>query len=195
MNKKKLTIALSVALIALLAIGGTLAWLADKSGPVTNTFTYGDVNIDLAESDTNLDGDNDPATNTYKMVPGSDIKKDPKVTIKTNSEKCYVFVKVEEENNVAGTNKKFFTYAIDSAWTRLESVTDAVVFYKVENATTTDVTYSVLEGDKVTVDSSVTKSELNNIGTNYPQLIFTAYAVQFDNVDSAADAWNIAKDL
>ena len=43
-------IAMTVALVlvvALASIGGTIAWLTDKTDPVVNTFTTADVDIDL----------------------------------------------------------------------------------------------------------------------------------------------------
>ena len=50
--KKKATIAVTALLLVLcFAIGGTLAWLKDETKPVVNTFTYGDINIDLSESE------------------------------------------------------------------------------------------------------------------------------------------------
>ena len=31
-------------------VGGSMAWLIDETAPVKNTFTYGDINIDLDET-------------------------------------------------------------------------------------------------------------------------------------------------
>ena len=46
----KLVVAmLAVTLLIGCAIGGTVAWLTDKTTAVTNTFTYGDINIELTE--------------------------------------------------------------------------------------------------------------------------------------------------
>ena len=50
MNKRKLlTLALTVCMIAILAIGGSLAYLSDTDTK-TNVFTHGDVTIDLWEN-------------------------------------------------------------------------------------------------------------------------------------------------
>ncbi|MDO5323968.1 MAG: TasA family protein, partial [Clostridia bacterium] len=49
MNKKKvLVLAVSVCLVAILAIGGTLAYFTDTDAK-TNTFTVGNVDITLTE--------------------------------------------------------------------------------------------------------------------------------------------------
>ena len=38
MTKKRVTLALTILMVALLSVGGTLAWLKAQSGPVVNTF-------------------------------------------------------------------------------------------------------------------------------------------------------------
>lgn len=175
--KKKVISIVAVVLVLCCAIGGTLAWLTDKTGPVVNTFTVGDINIELAESE-NLD---------LKMVPGNTITKDPKVTVKANSEACWLFVKVEKSSNF----DNFMTYEMADGWTALPSV--AGVYYREVAATTAATEFSVLKDNSVLVKNSVTKTMLNGLGeTTFPTLTFTAYAVQKDNVNSAADAWTKA---
>ncbi len=192
---KKLALMLaSLALVLCTVIGGTLAWLVTETDPVVNTFTYGDINITLEETDTNKDGDNDPNTNTYSMIPGHTIAKDPKVTFKADSEDAWLFVKLEKANDF----DVFMTYEIADGWTALDNV-DGVYYREVSKADA-DAVFTVLKGDnenpdgKVTVKGDVTKEMLNaldaNGASNYPKLIVTAYAVQRDNnVASAADAW------
>ena len=171
--KKKVLSIVAVVLVLCCAIGGTLAWLTDKTGPVVNTFTVGE----LAESE-NLD---------LKMVPGNTITKDPKVTVKANSEACWLFVKVEKSSNF----DNFMTYEMADGWTALPSV--AGVYYREVAATTAATEFSVLKDNSVLVKNSVTKTMLNGLGeTTFPTLTFTAYAVQKDNVNSAADAWTKA---
>ena len=172
--KKKVLSIVAVVLVLCCAIGGTLAWLTDKTGPVVNTFTVGDINIDLSESE-NLN---------LKMVPGNTISKDPKVTVKANSEACWLFVKVEKSANF----DSFMTYDMADGWTELPSVTG--VYYREVAATTAATDFSVLQGNSVSVKDTVTKADLNALTQNtFPTLTFTAYAVQKDNVNSAADAW------
>lgn len=178
MKKKTLAIALAVVLVLCCAVGGTLAWLSDKTDPVTNTFTAGDINIDLTET-----------TNNYKMVPGNTIAKDPTVTVKANSEACWLFVKVEKTNNP----DNYLTYTIDSGWTALTGVDG--VYYREVAASTTDQSFAVLTGNQVVVKNTVTKTMLETAKTSAPTLTFTAYAVQKDNVANAAEAWNVAKTL
>lgn len=188
--KKKATIAVTALLLVLcFAIGGTLAWLKAETKPVVNTFTYGDINIDLSESE-NLN---------LKMIPGNDIKKDPTVTVKANSEDCWLFVRVKASDNF----DTFMTYAIADGWTALDANTG--VYYREVTASDKDQEFNVLKDNTVTVKNTVTKQMLNALDKNedgsdktenektYPTLTFTAYAVQKDNVNSAADAWVIAQ--
>ena len=171
--KKKVLSIVAVVLVLCCAIGGTLAWLTNKTASVKNTFTVGDINIELTETTTN-----------YKMVPGNTISKDPKVTVKANSEACWLFVKVEKSANF----DSFMTYDMADGWTELPSVTG--VYYREVAATTAATDFSVLQGNSVSVKDTVTKADLNALTQNtFPTLTFTAYAVQKDNVNSAADAW------
>ena len=98
MKKKSLALVLALAMIVVCVVGGTLAWLIDKTDPVKNTFTYGDINIKLEETDATVAADGS-ATKEFKMIPGYAIDKDPKVTVKAKSDACWLFVKVEKSAN------------------------------------------------------------------------------------------------
>ena len=177
MKKKTLVTALALVLVVCCAVGGVLAWLTDKTDAVVNTFTVGDINITLAET-----------TEDYKMVPGNDIAKDPKVTVEANSEACWLFVKVEKSDNL----DDFITYAIADGWTKLEEG----VYYRQVAATTADTDFAVLEDNQVSVKDNVTKTMLNGLTEEtQPTLTFTAYACQYANGNgnfTAADAWAAA---
>ena len=173
--KKKVLSIVAVVLVLCCAIGGTLAWLTDKTGPVKNTFTVGDINIELTET-----------TKDYKMVPGNTIAKNPKVTVKANSEACWLFVKVEKSANF----DSFMTYEMADGWTALPNVTG--VYYREVAATTAATDFSVLKDNQVKVLDTVTKTMLEAAKTDAPTLTFTAYAVQKDNVTSVTDAWEKA---
>lgn len=181
----KLVVAmLAVTLLIGCAIGGTVAWLTAKTDPVVNTFTYGDINITLTETK--------PANQQAKIIPGVDIEKDPKVTVKKDSEACWLFVKVEK----AGTFVEGkVTYSIADGWTQGDGTNiPANVYYRQVNAVTTDTDFYVLAGNEkypngfVKVSEQLTKGEIKDITTN-PTLTFTAYAVQKDGIADAATAW------
>ncbi len=170
MKKKTLALVLALTLLVAGVVGGTLAWLTDQTDEVKNTFTVGDINIGLAET-----------TTDYKMVPGNTIAKDPTVTVKANSEACWLFVQVTESANL----DDFITYAIATGWTELE----AGVYYREVPASAADQTFSVLAGDAVTVKSDVTRTMLETAKTDAPTLTFKAYAIQKDHFATADAAW------
>ena len=173
MRRMLFTLAL-VLVVAVASVGGTIAWLTATTAPVTNTFTVGDINIELKETTTN-----------YKMVPGNTIAKDPKVTVKANSEACWLFVKIEKSTNLSD----FITYTVAEGWTALTGV-DGVYYREVNATDAAGVTFSVLKDDRVTVKDTVTKTMMNALtDATRPTLTFTAYAVQKDNIADAATAW------
>lgn len=173
MKKNVLIPVIAIALVLCCVVGGSLAWLVDQTTPVTNTFTVGDINIDLTET-----------TTDYKMVPGNTIAKDPTVTVEAGSEASWLFVKVTESANF----DDFMTYAIADGWTALAGVDG--VYYRQVPATTANTTFAVLKDNTVSVKDTVTKEQLNALTADtYPTLTFQAYAVQSDNVATAADAW------
>lgn len=176
-----------IALLALVLVigcvaGGTVAWLVAKTDTVVNTFTYGNINIALTET----------TGEDYKIIPGTDIKKDPKVTVTAGSEACWLFVKVEETGTFVADK---VTYAIADSWTQGNGTEiPSNVYYREVSAedAKNGVSYYVLAGNTtypngvITVSSDLTKE---NIPTANPTLTFTAYAVQQENIDTAADAW------
>lgn len=178
-TKKKILMALALVGCAVLlvagSIAGTLAYLTAQTDPITNTFTVGDIEITLSET-----------TTSYKIVPGTDISKDPKVTVLANSEACYLFVKIVETNNTFGGGNKFVTYTIADGWTELAAGTG--VYYRAVDATNADTAYAVLKDNKVVSNSAAGSADLENAETNAPTLTFTAYAIQqagFTNVNAA----------
>lgn len=167
--KKKITLVVALALVLVVGVFGTLAWLTDTTGDVVNTFTVGKVQIDLKETATN-----------FKMVPGEVITKDPVATVKANSEKCYLFVKVAEDNGVAD----YIAYSVASSWTKLEDG----VYYQVVEASEDDQSFAVLTDDKVTVKNTVTSEMMEKAAEQQPTLTFTAYAIQYAGFENDASA-------
>lgn len=189
-NARALALLLTLVLVFGGVIGGTVAWLIATPDPVVNTFTYGDINIELDETDTGLDDDDKDTTNEYEMMPGQEITKDPVVTVKATSEEMWLFVKLEKSANF----DTFMEYTVDGSWAALEGV-DGVYYRHItaEEVADEDMEIHVIEGDTVTVKESVTKEMLNALdadgASNYPTLTVTAYAVQYAGNPTAADAW------
>ena len=196
LNKKIIAMLSVFIMLAMVVIGrsvsGTVAWLVSKSESTVSTFTLGDINITLAESDF--------GSQPIKIIPGIDIKKDPKVTVMANSEACWLFVKVEESNwpefeEANGTRK--VSYSVNNGWNVLTSNPD--VYFREVSAEDAQkgIDYTVLAGSDscpsgvIKVSQELTKEEINSIRSSekQPSLTFTAYAVQRAGIDTAAAAW------
>lgn len=173
-SSKAFAAVLALVLVLGCALGGTVAWLVAESGPVTNTFTYGDININLEET----------TGSSYKIIPGVDIAKDPKVTVEADSEACWLFVKVDEVGTFVADK---VTYSVADGWTALTG--QPGVYYREVGAVTADTDFYVLKDNVVKVSDTLTKEDIKDITTR-PTLTFTAYAVQKDGIADAATAWS-----
>lgn len=183
MRKRSIALVLAVFALMLGSVFGTLAWLTAKSDTVKNTFTTSDITVTLQET-----------TGTeYKMVPGCEIGKDPKVTVATGSEPCYLFVKLEKSENF----DTYLTYETADGWKQLEDKEGASVqgvYYREITTADMGTAFSVLKDDKVKVLESVTKEQMNALTSeNYPTLKVTAFASQRmkdnDSKFTAIEAW------
>lgn len=143
MKKKTIAAMLACSLVIGAAIGGSLAWLTDKTDEVKNVFTTSDITVELKEN--TYDPTTDALTqietitgvNNYQMVPGWTIPKNPWVTVTAGSEDCYLFIKVEETGGTADYPfDSFIDYAVktgDGNWTALDTTNYPGVYYKVIN--------------------------------------------------------------
>lgn len=221
MKKKVLIPLLALLLVIGCAVGGTLAWLLDKTAPVKNEFTTSNINIELKET-----------KEKFQMIPGWTIDKDPTVTVKANSEDCWLFIKVEEGFSATSDGGTFtahnfgdfIVYAIGGDWTKGDgtNIPDNVYYRKVTKSTT-DQSFGILVADsdkddmgqtstvsgatdesviiswaanQVGVRPSVTKEMMEALNGCNPTLTFTAYAAQLYKTNSteftAAEAWAVA---
>ena len=144
-------------------------------------FTVGNINATLTETKT-----------AFKIVPGVEIAKDPVATVKAKSEDCYLFVQLTEANwptfTEAGSSTRKVKYEIADGWTELEK---GVYYRVVAKNDKEDQSFHVLQGDKVTVSSTLTKENADAIAGD-PKLTVAVYAVQKEGMGSAADAWKTA---
>ena len=214
MNKKLIVATVACAALLVGSISTSLAWLVDKTTDVENIFTPSDINIDLRESDgLNLE-----------MVPGHTIEKDPYVTVKANSEKCYVFVKIDKSTAYDTYLKEY----VVNGWTLLTDgdTSDNIkvgddnfaVYCRVFEESTTDQTAYILKGADhksdctdlsacscenvngyVEVKTTVTKSQMEALKASdavQPTLTFTAYAIQyFESNDNNFSEYNAWKQV
>lgn len=180
--RKILPVLALVLVVAIASVGGTIAWLTATSDTVTNTFTTSDITIELTET----------TTGPYKIVPGATVDKDPTATVKSGSEKCYLYVKIT--NNLLIGNATVATYDITTDWILVgESGNTKLYRYKeIVDASTGDVEKDVFT--HVSYDSTaITKDNIAQLKNKTIEL--QAYAHQSDNItnvntaDTAANTW------
>ena len=202
-NLKTKAVALTSAVVLVLAIpiAGTLAWLSDETPAVTNTFTSAALfenpqeEFSLWEHKAVLQSNgsyeltaDEVPTNTYGVLPGVNLPKDPTVEVANLQENAYLFLKV------TGTLPQGMSYAIDDAnWEALPGETNVYV-YKGAPADATGKIISASETAKVSFNANIIKNQQIAVSNEYNggsnTLAFEAYMIQADhNGTSAADAW------
>ena len=104
-SKRSLFSVIALVLTMSITAFGTVAYMTD-SDTVANTFTVGNINIivDETDVDNSQTGIVTPGTedipardqqNSYELIPGLVHVKDPTITIRSGSEECYVRFRVE----------------------------------------------------------------------------------------------------
>lgn len=110
MKKKILSIALVVAMIAVIA-AGSLAYFTDKDS-AENKFTVGNVDIQL----------NEKFEQNSKLLPGIDVNKDVTITLKEGSSDAYVWylwkipADLDSIDGTTGTNNALHVNSLGSTW-------------------------------------------------------------------------------
>lgn len=185
MKKKTLALLLALVLVFGAAIGGTIAYLTAETGPVTNTFTVGKVEITLDEAEVDTMGNlvTDATTtsarvtaNDYKLIPGHTYTKDPTIHVAADSEDCWLFVEIVNELGEAAP------LTLEDGWTMVEGK-ENVWAYNTKVSAEDDIV--VFDG--FTFSKDVTATQLPNYEDK--TITVTAYAVQADGFTSAAAAW------
>lgn len=184
---KAIVIALCAVLLVAASVLATLAFLKSTDS-VENTFTVGKVEITLDEAKANEYGDVADATvrvkgNTYKLIPGHEYVKDPTVHLEKGSEASYIFVKVEndlEKIEVKG-DTTIAAQIIENGWTALDDV--AGVYYKQVEANPDKAE------DYLVFSSFILAGDADVAGHKDAKITVTAYAIQADGFETAAEAW------
>ena len=167
MKKKILALCLVVVLVATAITGVTLAYFTDTDA-ATNTFTVGNVDIDLTEPKWDENGSKDAP----EVYPGEALAKDPTVTNKGKNP-CFVRISVTGWDSLTPADAiTFRTDYVDNKlgddWAYNEA--DGYYYYTKPLAAgaTTDALF-----DQIVIPENVT----NGYTGNY-SLVVNAYAVQ-----------------
>ena len=171
--------AVAALLLVTMAVGGTLAYLQAESDKVTNTFKPNDVDVELKET----------TGTSYELIPGVDIKKDPKVTV-TNTVDAYAFVVIDESKWVDTKLADIVKYEIAEGWTLVESVDNKKVYAREVGKDDTTKVFGVIKNDTVTVTKFLTE---DNMPSANVELSFEAYVIQKAGFNDAATAWKEVK--
>lgn len=190
--KKALAMLLCAALLVGGTIAGTVAYLTAKTGPVTNTFTAGNVAITLDEEKLGTTtGERTTTGNAYHLIPGETYKKDPTVHVAANSETSWLFVEVNnglEGYEVATGNDKTIAEQIKkNGWELVSGTTNVYSQKFVKDSAKLD--YVVFS--EFTINSNqVLGQPWSDVASK--NITVTAYAVQASNGNgefTAAQAW------
>lgn len=167
MKKKILALALVVVLAVTAVTGATLAYFTDKDD-ATNTFTVGNVSIDLTEPKWDANGSEDAP----EVYPGEALAKDPTVT-NDGANPCFVRISVTGWDclNPAGAITYRTDYVDGALGTNWVLHTDGYFYYTKVLAVgeTTDALF-----DQIVIPTDLT----NGNGETEYDIDVTAYAVQ-----------------
>lgn len=221
MKKKSLiTMLLSLALVAIIGTGATLAYLSANSNKVINTFTVGsgydeDNSLYLDEVDIATPNitDRTMTGNRYtEILPGDTVSKDPTVHF-TQGPDSYIFVKVTgmNEATINDPAENVFTYlnnmlgstATTGAWEKIDGSTglNGVYVYHVDGnykVAANDSLVPLFTGVQLNGNLNVAQfNELKDNGTvkGISDITIQAAAVQFDNVANKTAAYALVTGL
>lgn len=193
-KSKALLMTLCAVLLVAASVLGTMAYLTSTTGPVTNTFSIGKINITLDEAKVDEYGVADTTAarvtrNAYKLVPGHTYTKDPTVHVTDeNSENSWIFVKVMNGIAAYEADTKIAKQITDNGWTKLTGV-DGVdnVYYREYDKDSAVKNFVVFDNFTIAQNAETIDGWANAINAN---ITITAYAIQKDaNLATAADAW------
>jgi predicted ribosomally synthesized peptide with SipW-like signal peptide len=181
-TKKILLTVAAMALVAVVAVSVTFAYLTDNA-KVENTFTIGKVDITLDEAivdeygkEVTGEGAGRRTSNEYKLIPNHTYKKDPTIHVDSNSEKCWIFAKLENGLGTAATITPV------TGWTLIDSANNIYAFDTIKNPGDNQVFF-----EEFKLSANADPETLKN-----KKIIITAYAIQSDGFNTAQAAWEAA---
>lgn len=214
---KKTSKALLLGLCALLLVGasvlGTMAYLTAKTEQVVNTFTVGNVGIDLWESklENGVLTSEHVKGNEYHLLPGETYPKNPTVEVADRSEDCYLFVKVENNigaltiTNTENGHKTIAQQMAANGWVAVEGAENVYVLHEKSIDGTVLSTRTVAKAHETfPVFSEFTikgEATLKDLATKADgkvlvnEITINAYAIQKSGLSNTSDAdlWDLAK--
>lgn len=178
-NKK---VVLSVAVILILfGIGKIIAFQVSKA-QVKNSLKAMSIDVELNETD-----------RKYMMVPGTEVPKDPAITVAGGNGKCYLFAELTCTEKFQNMTR----WSTATGWNRLETADRPFVYWRVVEPKSEPQVFQVLKDDKVVVKDEITASELRNSEADELTMTVKAYAYQYAKTNHSPftpeEAWNLVK--
>lgn len=201
MKKNKIVMSvISGLLVAAVAVGGTLAYLSDKSNVVTNTFNVGTGYIDddvhqglwLDEVDiTKDDGSRTEKGNDYlDLLPGDEVEKDPTFHITKGSVESYVIARVTGVQDAMAAGYIFKVadgeVGFNDVWVKVADLNGSTVDPTFGGADGYYI-YRGEDGAPITVDASKAEADVNLVP------MFNTVELNGDITDLAAVAKQTVK--
>lgn len=202
MKKRNLLVAaLSLCLVAVIAVGGTLAYFTDQTETAVNAFTTGKVDIVLHDMSHKVDGmvqgqvKPDGSGIVYdNVVPGDELSKDVFISVVHDSAptRLAVLVTVENKNTAKPTDVELLN-RVDNAILREGKFPILTSYYAAEFQGLTGTLY-IMDGIVDTSDKNQIIDLFSSIqipaewNNEYADAQFdinvTAYAAQADNLSA-----------
>ena len=132
--------------------------------------------------------------NTLAIIPGVNLTKNVQVSFTGSESATYVFVEVIPSNWIQSENSTFsavngdLEWKIAADWTFLKEDNGSYVYYRALPPNTQLKDVPVIDGGNISVKSSLTRSEIYNIGNL--SISFRATVVQSGGFADASAAWN-----
>lgn len=180
--------AVAALLLVVMAVGGTMAWLVDKSEIVTNKFTATDIEITLTEEETDRN---------FELIPGKEYAKTPIVTVNDAETTVDIWLFVQFDGKTEADKYLNYTSAlnVDNGWTLVPDTDN--VWYRPVADTANDQSWHLITGDKVTIKPELVKHDGDGAlkMPNEFNMVYTAYAIQQEGfpVANIKDAWAAAQ--
>ena len=116
---------MSLALVACISVGATLAYLSDNTGTMTNTFKFGALEVTQKETDGTNNVFNSGSLTYEDLVPGDTVEKEVKISLMDHKVDAYVYVAVKNSNNTlvkyGNGEDTSFVAGVASDWKKVES--------------------------------------------------------------------------
>lgn len=171
-KKRTLLLVVSLCLVVTLTVSGTFAYMWFKAAnSANNTFKGTDLTLSFGNG-----------SDSQQIVPGEYFAI-PNVTVKANSVKSYLFVRIYVTNsasrdyylNITPNSSYQFQRYNDNTTTQND-----MYFYVEVPDTTSDITYNAFQDNRISIKTNVTKEQIASVDDFTVNIQYCA--VQQDNL-------------